>query len=177
MKIFINPGHAPDPLDDPGAVNARLGLKESIVARRIGERTATYLANVGYEVKVFQFDGLKEICNEANRWDADLFVSIHCNAANGIARGTETFYARYSKAGHRLAEYINDQIVGSIERDYPYWNRGAKEAGYYVLMNTEMPAVLVETAFIDNDSDAEILIEQEDEFARAIARGITDYCR
>lgn len=175
MKIFINPGHAPDPIDDPGAVNLRLGLKESLIARRIGERVATYLANVGYDVKVFQFDGLQEICDAANAWRADLFVSIHCNAATGYARGTETYYARFSKAGNKLAECINAQIVNSIDSDYPYWNRGAKAAGFYVLMNTDMPAVLVETAFIDNDQDAMLLVEHEDDFARAIARGVSDF--
>ena len=44
-----------------------------------------------------------------------------------------------------------------------------------VLKHTDMPAVLVETAFIDNDADAALLVDKEDEFARAIARGITDY--
>ena len=38
-----------------------------------------------------------------------------------------------------------------------------------------MPAVLVETAFIDNAADAKLLVEREDDFARAIARGVTDY--
>lgn len=38
-----------------------------------------------------------------------------------------------------------------------------------------MPAVLVETAFIDNAADARLLVEREDDFARAIARGVTDY--
>ncbi len=38
-----------------------------------------------------------------------------------------------------------------------------------------MPAVLVEMAFIDNTSDAILLRDQQDEFARAIARGVTDY--
>lgn len=175
MRIFINPGHAPDPIDDPGAVNNRLGLKESIIARRIGERVATYLANVGYTVKLFQFDGTQEICDTANSWGADLFVSIHCNAFDGYARGTETFYARYSRRGQVLAEYVNAQVTKSVKTDYKYWDRGAKEMGYYVLMNTDMPAILVETAFIDNDADAKILIEQEDTIARAIARGITDY--
>lgn len=172
-KIFINPGHAPDPKDDPGAVNARLGLKESVVARRIGERVATYLSIVGYDVTVFQFDGLREICDRANHSAADLFVSIHCNAANGYARGSETFCTMGSRAGSNLARCIHNQIVGSIDG---ITDRGVKEAGFYVLINTEMPAVLVETAFIDNDADAELLVEYEDEFARAIARGITDYC-
>ena len=38
-----------------------------------------------------------------------------------------------------------------------------------------MPAVLVETAFISNMSDAKKLIENKDDIARAIARGVTDY--
>ena len=172
-KIFINPEHAPDPKDDPGAVNARLGLKESVVARRIAERVATYLAIVNYDVKVFQYDGLREICDRANHAAADLFVSIHCNAFDGRARGTETYCTMSSRAGSKLARCIHNQIVDSVEGIV---DRGVREAGYYVLIHTEMPAVLVETAFIDNDADAELLVEKEDEFARAIARGITDYC-
>jgi len=38
-----------------------------------------------------------------------------------------------------------------------------------------MPAILVETAFIDNEEDAELLRNRQDAFARAIARGVTDY--
>ena len=175
MRIFINPGHAPNPNDDPGAVNRRLGLKESSVARRIGERAATYLANVGYDVQLFQYDGLGRICDAANDWDADVFVSIHCNAATGSARGTETYHAPYSAKGWLLADAIHKQIVGSIDAGYRWWDRGVKSVGFYVLSNTEMPAVLVETAFIDNDDDARLLVEHEDDFARAIARGISDY--
>ncbi len=44
-----------------------------------------------------------------------------------------------------------------------------------MLRCTDMPAVLVEMAFIDNDEDMEILTMQADEIARAIARGVTDY--
>ena len=55
-------------------------------------------------------------------------------------------------------------------------NRGVKQKGLYVVKYTNMPAVLVETAFIDNPEDAELLIKREDNFARAIACGVTDYC-
>lgn len=44
-----------------------------------------------------------------------------------------------------------------------------------VLRYTDMPAVLVETAFIDNDDDMALLVNNEDDIARAIARGVTDY--
>ena len=171
MKIFINPGHGGS---DCGAVGN--GLKERDVALKIGKRVESYLQAVGYDVKLFQYDGLQEICDAANAYGADLFVSIHCNAATGTARGTETFYYEYSTAGKKLAACIQRQIVTSIGT----YDRGLKtkiSGGYdsYVTKYTDMPAVLVETAFIDNPDDAKLLVEREDDFARAIARGITDY--
>lgn len=55
-------------------------------------------------------------------------------------------------------------------------DRGIKERpGLIVLRDTAMPAVLIETAFIDNDEDCQLLLEKTDDFARAIARGVTDY--
>ena len=44
-----------------------------------------------------------------------------------------------------------------------------------VLKRTDMPAVLVELAFIDNDEDCELLKSNTDDFAAAVARGVTDY--
>ena len=166
MKIFINPGH--DPKIDPGACGN--GLREADVVLKIGKRVEGYLRAVGYDVKLFQYDGLGEICFDANSWKADLFVSIHCNAATGTAKGTETFSSGGAKS-IRLAEKIQAQLVNSL----PVVNRGVKTAGYYVLKNTDAPAILVETAFIDNPDDAKLLVEREDDFARAIARGVTDY--
>ena len=170
MKIFINPGHGGR---DPGACGN--GLRESDVALAIGKRVEGYLRAVGYDVKLFQCGGvdgdLWQICNTANAWHADLFVSIHCNSFNGFARGTETFHYYGSTRGERLAEKIQAQIVNSL----PVVNRGVKEAGFAVLFDTNAPAVLVETAFIDNPADAKLLVDREDDFARAIARGVTDY--
>lgn len=166
MKIFINPGHGGS---DPGACGN--GLKEADVALKIGRRVEGYLRAVGYDVKLFQYDGLGEICADANAWKADLFVSIHCNAATGNAKGTETYSSGGAKST-RLAECIQAQLVKSL----PVVNRGVKVGErLYVLKNTDAPAVLVETAFIDNPDDAKLLVDREDDFARAIARGVTDY--
>ena len=46
-----------------------------------------------------------------------------------------------------------------------------------VLKYTDMPAVLVEMGFIDNDFDVVLLENNQDDLARAIARGVTDYMR
>ncbi|MBR1646029.1 MAG: N-acetylmuramoyl-L-alanine amidase [Selenomonadaceae bacterium] len=166
MRIFINPGH--DVQLDPGACGN--GLREADIVLKIGKRVEGYLRAVGYDVKLFQYDGLGEICFDANAWKADLFVSIHCNAATGTAKGTETFSSGGMKST-RLAEKIQAQIINSL----PVINRGVKTANFYVLKHTDAPAVLVETAFIDNPDDAKLLIDREDDFARAIARGVTDY--
>ena len=171
MKIFINPGHGGN---DSGAVGN--GLIERDVALSIGQRVEHYLRAVGYDVLLFQFDGLQAICDTANHSNSDLFISIHCNAFDTIAHGTETFYYQYSTEGKKLANFIQRQIVSSIGT----FDRGIKyklSGGYdvFVCKYTNMPAVLVETAFIDNPDDANLLRYNEDDFASAIARGITDY--
>ena len=180
MKVYINPGHDLD--YDSGAVNPTSGLRECDVAAKIGARVKEYLEAAGCECRLLQSDNLYydsqyddrpiPVCDDANNWGADCFISIHCNAANGQARGTEVeCYSRMSNGGN-LAQCIQDQIVGALGTV----NRGVKEMpGLIVLRHTDMPAVLVETAFIDNDDDAELLTDRWDDFAVAVARGVTDY--
>lgn len=181
MRVFLNPGH--DLAYDSGAVNQGMGLRECDVARDIGMLVAAYLEKAGCEVRMLQSDNLNgeskcpdrqdaTVCGAANDWPADIFVSLHCNAANAIARGTEICVYRIGGEAERLAGCILHQIVNAVGTK----NRGLKERpDLCVLRRTDMPAVLVEMAFLDNDSDARILRDSQDELARAIARGITDY--
>lgn len=170
MKVFINPGHAPNGNPDPGACGC--GLRESDVAASVGGLVQTYLDAAGCTTKLLQADSLREISGTANAWEADVFVSIHCNSAGtDKAQGTETFCYPYSSNGRALAKCIQRQIVCSL----PVIDRGVKEADWHVCRETNMPAVLVELAFINNPRDAEMLRARQDDFARAIARGVTDY--
>lgn len=174
-KVFINAGH--DPLwlagtedYDPGACGC--GLKENEVAAAVGELVEKYLLAAGCEVRSLQDESLSGICRAANRWPADLFISIHCNAYNKTAYGTETLVYPDDAEGHGLARCIQRQIVDSIGT----YDRGVKNRDNLAVLNgTNMPAVLVEMAFIDNEIDAELLRYKQDDFARAIARGVTDY--
>ena len=169
MKIFINPGHSVDGEDHGACAN---GLTEAFVALDISQRVGNYLREAGCEVNIGQFDWLDEICEASNSWGANIFISIHCNAATSpYAQGTETFCVYGATAGRELAECIQTQIVNSL----PVENRGVREAAFAVLTGTTCPAVLVETAFVTNVHDAELLADKPDDFARAIARGVTDY--
>ena len=180
MRVFINPGH--DRKYDSGACHPS-GVREADVAWDVGERLEAYLQNAGCETYVMQSDNLNGestywdrqdavVCPAANDWGADVFVSIHCNACNGEAQGTETLMYAWGGASETLAACIQNQIVSALGTI----DRGLRERPRLsVLRNTDMPAVLVELGFIDNDEDLELLLNHSDEFAAAIARGITDY--
>ncbi|WP_273079170.1 N-acetylmuramoyl-L-alanine amidase family protein [Selenomonas felix] len=175
MRVFLNPGHAPSGNPDPGACG--FGLRECDVAKNVTDLVAGYLAAAGVEVVGnLQSDSLHEVVSASNNSDTDVFISIHCNAYNGSANGTEVWYFYGSGAGETLANCIQNQIVTSLGTT----DRGTKGAkpgvnGLYVLSNTDAVAVLVELAFIDHEGDVQLLSTRQDEFARAIARGVTDY--
>ena len=177
MRVFLNPGHAPNGEPDPGACNRTTGLRECDVAKNITDLVEKYLVAAGVEVVGnLQSHSLYEVVGASDRSDADVFISIHCNSFNLHANGTEVWHFHTSRKGKRLAECIQRQIVDSLGTT----NRGAKgavpgENGLYVLTYTDAVAVLVECAFIDNPTDEELLRTRQDDFARAIARGVTDY--
>ena len=184
MKVFINPGHDVD--YDSGACNAD-GTRECDIAAAIGSKVKSYLEAAGCECEIMQSDNLAPtpsgrssyadrqgatVTETANADGADIFVSIHCNAANSQAQGTEVEIYQAGTQSELLAHCIQDQIVNSLGTV----DRGVKEMPQLlVLKYTDMPAVLVETAFIDNDDDCALLKDRTDDFAAAIARGVTDY--
>lgn len=187
MKVFINPGHDID--YDSGAVSPRTGLRECDVAAHVGALVKHYLEAAGCTCELMQSDNLAPtsigrsryadrqgptVTEIANAWDADIFVSIHCNSAEAEeACGTETFaYALDGGDGEQLATCIQNQIVNALTTV----DRGVKaNPKLFVLRYTAMPAVLVELGFISNEDDEDLLATRQDDFARAIARGVTDY--
>ena len=108
------------------------------------------------------------IANEAN---ADVFISIHCNAGGGT--GTETYYYNDSVTGKEFASAIQRNVVSSVGLT----NRGVKSAGYAVLRYTSMVAALLETGFIDTEADAAALGSEskQQSYAEGIANGICEY--
>lgn len=171
MRIAINAGHHTE--YDPGAVGKN-GLREADVNYDIATKLTTILATQKHEVLFIMHNELADICAEANDFNADIFVSIHCNAAkNRLAEGTETYYCQGSEAGERLAEHIQACLIDRLG----LVNRGVKTAGYYVLKCTNMPAVLVETAFISNEREEALLADdsRRQAIAEAISQGINEF--
>jgi N-acetylmuramoyl-L-alanine amidase len=199
-RIFIDPGHG-DTGKDFGAI-AKDGTREADIVLEIAKITKEYLKKKGYDVylsreketsiyPIYNNDlgDLPYRTDRANYLKANLFVSIHCNAVvSPEANGTEIFYA--SSQGQRLAKCILNEVLYlqkqkkkryiSDKNKVNLWNfsnRGVKKDSLYVLNNTDMPAVLVETLFLSNPEDLELLKSREFQtfYALAIANGIEKY--
>ena len=165
--VCIDPGHGGE---DPGAVCNDVEEKE--VNLEISMRIGPLIEAMGYQVVMTRTTdvtlSLQERCDIANNARADIFVSVHNNAYLTTSEGTETFCYYDSEEGRRLATLIHNQVVKRTELT----NRGVKEAGFYVLKNTDMPAALLEGAFITNPEEAELL--QDPEFQQEIAEGVAE---
>jgi N-acetylmuramoyl-L-alanine amidase len=91
-RVVLDPGHGGY---DPGAIGPG-GLREKDVTLDIAHRVAPVLARDGLQVVLTRDDdrfvSLEERTARANGFEADLFVSIHCNASeNGKGHGVETY--------------------------------------------------------------------------------------
>ena len=178
MKIFIDAGHNYSGFDT-GAEGH--GLREQDVTFYIADKLRNLLISAGHTVMMSRekltdnvgsslSDSLNTRVTMANRFGIHLFVSIHCNAYNGQAGGTETFVYSLESQAATYAEKIQKAIVRKLGTK----DRGVCErSDLFVLRKTLMPALLIETAFIDNGEDALLLKNRQDDFAAAIFEGIT----
>ncbi len=171
--VVIDPGHGGR---DPGAVGIG-GIQEKQINTTISNRVQQRLQEAGLTVLMTrqgdQWVDLDARAQFANQAGADVFVSIHANAismARPEVNGLETYYLA---SGERLARNIHNRVLSNTDmRD-----RGVRQARFYVLRHTSMPAVLVETGFVTGAEDAARFRNPAavNQIADGIARGILDY--
>ncbi|AFY56661.1 N-acetylmuramoyl-L-alanine amidase [Rivularia sp. PCC 7116] len=167
MRFGIDIGHNSPP--DTGAN----GIKyEDNLTLDVGNRVIGKLKDLGYQVINCKpaksdsvGDSLRQRCAKANSSKVDIFVSIHFNAFNGFANGTEVFAA--SDTGKKIAKPVLDEIL-----KMGFFNRGVKNGSHlFVMKNTNMPAILVECCFIDSAKDMKLF--NSESMANAIVKGLT----
>ncbi len=152
-------------------------MREADVTLQLGLLVKSRLEKRGFSVVMTRTEdsdvSLAGRCEVANRADAAVFVSLHCNAAaNKEAHGTEAYHLEGSSAGRVLATHVHQGLVALGLRD-----RGVRTATYYVLRHTRMPAVLVEVAFITHPAEEARLASAgfRNAAAEAIVEGIRAY--
>jgi N-acetylmuramoyl-L-alanine amidase len=152
MKVALDIGHNCHP--DTGAI----GIKsEDSLTSAVGNSLADKLKAQGHQVILCCPSDAKSVSDSlskraaiANMANAHLFISIHFNAFNGKAHGTEVFTG--SSRGQSVAKKVVDAIA-----KLGFHNRGIKDGSHlFVLKNTRMPGILIECCFIDSAKDMEI---------------------
>ncbi|MHB0976515.1 MAG: N-acetylmuramoyl-L-alanine amidase [Candidatus Aquicultorales bacterium] len=185
--VAIDPGHGGT---DPGAIGN--GIVEKEINLDISLKVRDMLLSKGYTVVITRTtdtdvnrtfadvngngvageaaDELQARVNVGNNAGADIYISIHHNAASFTATGTEAFYNAYSTEGQSLAT----KLAANISSMLGFYNRGAKVGNYYITNRTLMPAVISEAGFLTNASDAFKLSTPEGRRleAEAIVKGI-----
>ena len=165
MKIVISSGHGKSVRGASGY------LDEVDEARRVVERVAQFLRRLGVgvityhdDVSTTQDENLRRIVDFHNAQVRDLDISVHFNAyvETTSPMGTEVLYV----SEYDLAEVLTETIA--YAGDFP--NRGPKERDdLYFLNQTEEPAILIETCFVDSSYDAVAYKERFDRICAAIA--------
>ncbi len=118
------------------------------------------------------YDDLQARCNKANFFGADIFISIH-NNAGGTATGTETYYNDWgTDADKKLSASLATLLQNEVTAHAGTKSRKVDDVGYYVVRWTNMPAALVEVAFLSNSSDRAKLLTAS--FRHSVAVGIAD---
>jgi N-acetylmuramoyl-L-alanine amidase CwlD len=178
--IVIDPGHGGS---DIGA--SHNGLVEKDLTLDISRRLKAILISRGWQVKMTREtdvdvfapndsarDELQARCDVANAAGARLFVSVHINSSTSASvNGTTSYY--YKPSDEPLAAAIQRRLMASLGTA----DMGTRKEAFYVIKHTSMPATLVETAFISNPSDAELMRSPAflQRVAQSIADGIGDY--
>lgn len=219
--VVLDAGHGGH---DPG--NLGNGYKEKQIALNIVLQVGKALEKnpdikVIYTRKTDVFIELRERARIANKADADLFVSVHCNSFHTQAYGTETFVLglHANKRNLDIAKKENEVIF--LEKDYKEnyegfdpnspetligltllqeeyldqsielarlvennftkklkrKSRGVKQAGFWLLHNTYMPSVLIETGFLTYKREGAYLNSKkgQSEMSTSIKNAILSY--
>lgn len=116
-----------------------------------------------------------DVAPVANDSNADFFISLHCNYYEKDAQiaGLECYY---NNSNATESKGYAESIINAVLLSEDIETRYAKTEGYYVLRNTQMPAVLVEMGFLSNYSESQKLLDDDyqESLAQRIAEGISN---
>ncbi|HET9028662.1 MAG TPA: N-acetylmuramoyl-L-alanine amidase, partial [Candidatus Aquilonibacter sp.] len=173
--IVIDPGHGGS---DRGAV--RNGTSEADLTLDMAKRLRAILVARGWQVQMTHdtdvdvyapndsaHDELQARVDVANRAGARMFVSVHVNSfINSGPHGTTEYYSKPSDVP--LALSVEHSLTPLLDTK----DDGIVKSRLYVTLHSNMPAVLVETAFLSNPDDYAKLVSSE--WRQRVAQGIAD---
>jgi N-acetylmuramoyl-L-alanine amidase len=136
----------------PGASNDKSGLNEF----DFNEELAILIEKKAQKAQIQRIyrRTYQELPNDINALDPHFVVSLHCNAYDGRASGTEVLYYHRSEVGKRIAEILQRRLHDFLSlRDRGIKEKTTEDRGGYLLRYTKAPCVIAEPFFIDNNED------------------------
>jgi N-acetylmuramoyl-L-alanine amidase len=182
FTVILDAGHQSYPYSDTGA--SGFNLKEEDITLDLCKRIKPLLEQNNIKVIMTRegdyVNGGQSSVNSSlqarvkisNTIKPDIFISLHTNAFNGNAYGSEVHIL--GKGGK--AEVLANKLIPQLSKTFH--NRGLKlSPNLYVLKYTNAPAVLLECGFIDNKSDNAKLANTDirQQIAENISRGVCEY--
>lgn len=180
-KIAIDAGHG---LHTAGKrCMKKLDPKETrewTINSRVASALSDYLKSAGHDVRrMDDTTGAADVSlatrvERANKWAADFYISVHHNSGVGgtTGGGTEVYVCPGCSSKSRTAQtaiYTNAVKCGKLKGNR---SNGARNADFYVLRNTKMPACLIECGFMDSKTDIDFILDPE--WSKDVALGIAE---
>jgi N-acetylmuramoyl-L-alanine amidase len=176
-KIIVNIGHSET---DSGAISQDGKTQE----HRFNETEfvpliAKELRLKGFDVVVMeQIKSFGELPARINAMKPDVILSIHSNAYNNRASGTEVLYFNGSKRGKNLADILERKMVAVLRLP----ERGTKplkagDRGFALVKLTAAPCVILEPEFLDNPGDLARVRACLPQLAAGIAEGVVEWLK
>jgi N-acetylmuramoyl-L-alanine amidase len=183
MKIALDPGHG-------GIFSGAIGLapfelKEKDVTLAICTKMSNLLKKQGHKVLLTRqgdanWDSnvardLRKRADLANRAQADLLVSVHCNAySDPNPEGIETWYSAENKRSETLARTVQQALAVTFS---DHLNRGVKAKDLSLFRRLLMPACHVETEYLTNPAQLEFLASDfnHEKIAQALVQGVLNF--
>ncbi|NLT93927.1 MAG: N-acetylmuramoyl-L-alanine amidase CwlD [Clostridia bacterium] len=188
-RVVIDPGHGGI---FPGKVNKN--IKEKDINLEISKKLADFFSqsgamvimtrntdtdlvdpNVNGSLLSRQRSDLQKRVELAKEYDADLFISIHCNSTpSQVWSGAQTFYDPENKESEALAKSIQREIIEQLKNTK---RQALVRRDTFLFENLEIPVVIIECGFLSNPKEAELLQQEEYQYrlAYAIYSGVVKY--
>ena len=158
--------------------------REWVLNDRVSDSLEEALENAGHTVlRVDDTDGSSDISlanrvKKANNWGADAYVSVHHNAGvkGGSGGGTVVYVAKScSFKSVQMQEAIYKHAIADCNLKGNRYD-GTLASNFYVIKNTNMPAVLIECGFMDSSTDIQYILDPawSKKMGIAIAKGVCE---
>lgn len=174
MKCGLIIGHKKN---RPGGYNEKYNITEYQFNKKLAHDIYSEIQTINTDVmiQIIERNTYKSLPDDINQLSPNFCISLHCNAYNKKVNGTETLYYHNSTSGKKLAQIVQKNIVKALQfKDRGVLPRKTEDRGGYLLRYTDMPCVITEPFFLDNDKSYKTVMDKYQKLVTAFVESIIE---